>query len=46
MCLQEIQATMTDLSQARERMMQERESFSVEAAELEKALREAESLLL
>ncbi|XP_026197704.1 small kinetochore-associated protein isoform X2 [Anabas testudineus] len=44
--LEEIQATMTDLSQARERMMQERESFSVEAAELEKALREAESLLL
>ncbi|KAK2855967.1 hypothetical protein Q5P01_004702 [Channa striata] len=44
--LEEIQATMTDLMKAREHMMQERENFSLEAAELDKALREAESLLL
>lgn len=37
---------MTNLSKARERMTQERESFSLEAAELEKSLREAEALLL
>ncbi|XP_039981473.1 small kinetochore-associated protein [Xiphias gladius] len=44
--LEEIQKTMTDLTKARERMMQEREDFSLEAAELEKALKEAEALLL
>ncbi|XP_028997267.1 small kinetochore-associated protein isoform X2 [Betta splendens] len=44
--LEEIQAAMTDLTHTRELMMQERESFSLEAAELEKDLREAEALLL
>ncbi|XP_019953343.1 small kinetochore-associated protein-like [Paralichthys olivaceus] len=44
--LEEIQATMTDLANAREPMMQERENFSLEAAEMEKALMEAEALLL
>ncbi|XP_053193194.1 small kinetochore-associated protein [Scomber japonicus] len=44
--LEEIQATMTDLSKARELMLQERENFSLEAAEMEKALNEAETLLL
>ncbi|XP_035000117.1 small kinetochore-associated protein isoform X2 [Hippoglossus stenolepis] len=44
--LEEIQATMTDLAKAREHMMQERENFSLEAAEMEKALLEAEALLL
>ncbi|XP_070782347.1 small kinetochore-associated protein [Enoplosus armatus] len=44
--LEEIQTTMTELSKAREHMMQERENFSLEAAEMEKALNEAEALLL
>ncbi|KAM7395106.1 hypothetical protein PAMA_006722 [Pampus argenteus] len=44
--LEEIQKTMTDLTKARERMLQERENFSLEAAEMEKALNEAEALLL
>lgn len=37
---------MTDLTKARELMLQERENFSLEAAEMEKALSEAEALLL
>nr|XP_020459639.1 uncharacterized protein LOC109962340 isoform X2 [Monopterus albus]XP_020459640.1 uncharacterized protein LOC109962340 isoform X2 [Monopterus albus] len=44
--LEEIQATMKDLTKAREHMIQERENFSMEAAEMEKALKEAEALLL
>ncbi|XP_062266735.1 small kinetochore-associated protein [Platichthys flesus] len=44
--LEEIQATMTDLTKAREHMLQERENFSLEAAEMENALLEAEALLL
>ncbi|XP_022625448.1 girdin-like [Seriola dumerili] len=44
--LEEIQTTMTDLTKARECMMQERENFCLEAAEMEKALKEAEALLL
>ncbi|KAM6954036.1 small kinetochore-associated protein [Aplochiton taeniatus] len=40
-----IQKTMTDLRQARDHLMQERESFSLEADEMEKALVEAEELL-
>ncbi|XP_074472667.1 small kinetochore-associated protein [Sebastes fasciatus] len=44
--LEEIQTTMTELTKAREHMMQERENFSVEAAEMEEALQEAEALLL
>ncbi|XP_054474627.1 small kinetochore-associated protein [Anoplopoma fimbria] len=44
--LEEIQTTMTDLTKAREHMMQERENFSLEAAEIEKTLKEAEALLL
>ncbi|XP_076612900.1 small kinetochore-associated protein [Chaetodon auriga] len=44
--LAEIQTTMTELTTAREHMMQERENFSLEAAEMEKALKEAEALLL
>ncbi|TKS76371.1 hypothetical protein D9C73_009467 [Collichthys lucidus] len=44
--LDEIQTTMTDLTKAREHMMQERENFSLEAAEMEKALKDAEALLL
>nr|XP_061842750.1 small kinetochore-associated protein [Nerophis lumbriciformis] len=45
-CLQEIQTTITHLTEAREQMMQERETFSLEAADMEKALMEAEALLL
>ncbi|KAG7236114.1 hypothetical protein INR49_001338 [Caranx melampygus] len=37
--LEEIQATMTDLTKAREHMMQERENFCLEAAEMEKLSR-------
>lgn len=37
---------MTDLATARERMKEERENFSREAAEMENALKEAEALLL
>ncbi|GAA6214910.1 girdin-like [Lates japonicus] len=44
--LEEIQTTMTDLTKAREHMKHERESFTQEAAEMEKALKEAEALLL
>ncbi|XP_029281415.1 small kinetochore-associated protein isoform X2 [Cottoperca gobio] len=44
--LEEIQTTMTELTKAREHMMQERENFSLEAAEMEQALGEAEGLLL
>uniref|UniRef100_A0A3Q0RP12 Kinetochore localized astrin (SPAG5) binding protein n=1 Tax=Amphilophus citrinellus TaxID=61819 RepID=A0A3Q0RP12_AMPCI len=44
--LEEIQATMRDLKEAREQMIQERENFSLEAAEMERALKEAEALLL
>ncbi|XP_038582775.1 small kinetochore-associated protein [Micropterus salmoides] len=43
--LEEIQTTMTALAKAREHMRQERENFSLEAAEMEKALKEAEALL-
>uniref|UniRef100_A0A096M522 Kinetochore localized astrin (SPAG5) binding protein n=1 Tax=Poecilia formosa TaxID=48698 RepID=A0A096M522_POEFO len=43
--LQEIQATMEDVTKARELMNQERENFSQEAAEMERALKEAEELL-
>ncbi|KAA8582999.1 hypothetical protein FQN60_015545, partial [Etheostoma spectabile] len=42
----EIQATMTELTKARQHMMQERENFSLKAAEMEQALKEAEALLL
>ncbi|XP_005737332.1 small kinetochore-associated protein [Pundamilia nyererei] len=44
--LEEIQETMRGLKEAREQMVQERENFSSEAAELERALKEAEALLL
>ncbi|XP_032399630.1 small kinetochore-associated protein [Etheostoma spectabile] len=44
--LEEIQATMTELTKARQHMMQERENFSLKAAEMEQALKEAEALLL
>ncbi|XP_055005238.1 small kinetochore-associated protein isoform X2 [Boleophthalmus pectinirostris] len=44
--LQEIQSTLCELTKAQEQMRQERESFAVEAADLEKALNEAEALLL
>ncbi|XP_049613977.1 small kinetochore-associated protein [Syngnathus scovelli] len=44
--LQELQKTMLDLTEAREQMMQERQAFALEVAELEKALTEAEALLL
>lgn len=37
---------MTELTNAREHMKQERENFSLEAAEMENALKEAEALLL
>lgn len=37
---------MRGLKEAREQMVQERENFSTEAAELERALKEAEALLL
>ena len=44
-CTQEIQTVMAELTKAQEQMMQEKQSFSLEAAEMEKALHEAESLL-
>ncbi|KAM6915736.1 small kinetochore-associated protein [Xenentodon cancila] len=44
--LQEIQTTMVDLIKARELMKQERENFSQQAADMEKALKDAEVLLL
>ncbi|KAK5852708.1 hypothetical protein PBY51_006555 [Eleginops maclovinus] len=44
--LEEIQTTVTDLTKAREDMMQEREVFSLEAAEIEKTLKEADAFLL
>ncbi|KAI3364133.1 hypothetical protein L3Q82_010952, partial [Scortum barcoo] len=44
--LEEIQTTMTELAKAREHMLQERVNFSLEAAEMENALKEAEALLL
>ncbi|KAF7656304.1 hypothetical protein LDENG_00043830 [Lucifuga dentata] len=44
--LEAIQTTMADLAKAREHMMQERENFSLEAAEMEKALKDAEALIL
>lgn len=37
---------MRGLKEAREQMVQERENFSSETAELERALKEAEALLL
>ncbi|XP_058469558.1 small kinetochore-associated protein isoform X2 [Solea solea] len=44
--LEEIQTMMTNLTKAREHMMQERESFSLDTAEMEEALKEAQALLL
>nr|XP_043905405.1 small kinetochore-associated protein isoform X2 [Solea senegalensis] len=44
--LEEIQTMMKNLTKAREHMMQERESFSLDTAEMEEALKEAEALLL
>ncbi|XP_028253935.1 small kinetochore-associated protein [Parambassis ranga] len=43
--LEEIQTTMADLLKAREKMSQERETFSLQVAEMEKALEEAEAVL-
>ncbi|XP_069578446.1 small kinetochore-associated protein [Brachyistius frenatus] len=44
--LHEIQAKMAHFTKARVLMLQERENFSLEAAELENALKEAKALLL
>ncbi|XP_033847322.2 small kinetochore-associated protein isoform X2 [Periophthalmus magnuspinnatus] len=44
--LQEVQSTLSELTKAQEQMRQERESFALEVADLEKALNEAEALLL
>uniref|UniRef100_A0A8C6SYH9 Kinetochore localized astrin (SPAG5) binding protein n=1 Tax=Neogobius melanostomus TaxID=47308 RepID=A0A8C6SYH9_9GOBI len=44
--LQEICSTLSALTEAQEQRMQERERFALEAADLEKALNEAEALLL
>uniref|UniRef100_A0A3B5AX50 Kinetochore localized astrin (SPAG5) binding protein n=1 Tax=Stegastes partitus TaxID=144197 RepID=A0A3B5AX50_9TELE len=44
--LEEIQTTMTDLAKAGEHMMQGRKDFFLQVAEIEKALKEAEALLL
>ncbi|XP_019726305.1 small kinetochore-associated protein isoform X1 [Hippocampus comes] len=44
--LQGLQKTMKDLTEAREQMMQEIQTFAREAADMEKALMEAEALLL
>lgn len=44
--LEEIQTTMSNLAKTQEQMMQERESFALDAAEMEKALNEAEALLM
>lgn len=44
--LQEIQAMMEDITKARQVMKQEQENFSQQAAEMENALKEAETLLL
>uniref|UniRef100_A0A1A8RQF8 Kinetochore-localized astrin/SPAG5 binding protein n=2 Tax=Nothobranchius rachovii TaxID=451742 RepID=A0A1A8RQF8_9TELE len=44
--LKELWTTMEDITKARELMRQERENFSQQATEIEKALKEAEALLL
>ncbi|XP_068433356.1 small kinetochore-associated protein isoform X2 [Clinocottus analis] len=44
--LEDIQTMMTEIIKAREHMMQEREDFSLEVAEIENALKEAEALVL
>uniref|UniRef100_A0A3Q2QTR1 Kinetochore localized astrin (SPAG5) binding protein n=1 Tax=Fundulus heteroclitus TaxID=8078 RepID=A0A3Q2QTR1_FUNHE len=44
--LEEIQATVEDITEARELMKRERENFSQEATKMEMALKEAEELLL
>ncbi|KAM6991857.1 small kinetochore-associated protein [Tautogolabrus adspersus] len=44
--LEDIQTTMKELAKAREHMTQEMENFSLEAAEMEQALKEAEALLM
>ncbi|XP_034555679.1 small kinetochore-associated protein [Notolabrus celidotus] len=44
--LEEIQTSITELAEARGHMMQERENFSLQVAEMEQALEEAEALLL
>ncbi|XP_011490333.1 girdin [Oryzias latipes] len=44
--LQEIQTNFEELTKARELLNQERENFSLQAAELQKALKETEELLL
>ncbi|XP_034018490.1 small kinetochore-associated protein [Thalassophryne amazonica] len=44
--LEEIQRTMAELTKSHDYMKQERETFSLEAAEMEEALKEAEALLL
>ncbi|XP_071368714.1 small kinetochore-associated protein [Centroberyx affinis] len=44
--LEAIQTTMKDLTETRDHLTQERENFSLEVAEMEKALEEAEALLL
>lgn len=43
---QEIQTVMTELTKGQELMKQERENFSLEAAEMENTLKEAEALLV
>ncbi|XP_077367487.1 uncharacterized protein LOC144010851 isoform X2 [Festucalex cinctus] len=42
--LQEIQKTMSDMTEAREKMMQERQTFALEASAYKKAVMEAEAL--
>lgn len=44
--LQKIQSTLSKLAEAQDQMRQQREGFASEAADLEKALNEAEALLL
>lgn len=44
--LQRLQSTFSELTKAHEQMIQEREKFALEAADLENALNEAEALLL
>ncbi|XP_076023077.1 small kinetochore-associated protein isoform X2 [Genypterus blacodes] len=44
--LEAIQTTMTDLTEAQEHTMQERENFSLEAAAMEEALKEADALII
>lgn len=45
-CFQEVQNTMRDLTEAHEKLQQERALFTLDVEEMERALGEAERLLM